>query len=136
MSVKLNETISPVLSALQMKEAMEQLPQALSSLIGNSILQAMYGYGCYLHPELCYIPVKVGTTWLERFIRESLQQRIVVPCQSDLVFIMQEGGLEVEFCHEGHIHVSGTNQELVSRFLLVPEFAFIAKAGTSHGSPA
>jgi hypothetical protein len=131
MSAKPNEVISAVLSSSEMQKAIENLPQALNSIMGNSLLQAMYGHGCNLHAELCYIPVKVGTSWLERFIHNSLQQRIVVPCESDFIFIIQEGKLEVEFCHEGHIHISGTNPELIGKLLENPVFAFISTVGIS-----
>ena len=132
MSAKIDESVSPILSAVDLLQVMEQFPSVLNALLGNVIIKAMYGYGCHLHPELCYLPVQVGTSWLQRFIRESLQQQIVVPCQSDFIFIIQDGELEVEFCHEGHVHISGTNPILVAEFLQSPAFAFIGKAGASQ----
>jgi hypothetical protein len=130
--MKPNERISPVVSPPQLRGAMEALPQALISLLGNSIVHATYGYGCHLHPELCYIAVKVGTSWLGRFIDESLQQRIVVPGESDFIFVAREGELEVEFCHEGHVHLSGTNQNLMSQLLAMPVFAFTSGTESSR----
>ena len=122
MATKPNELVSPVVPPLQQREAMEALPDALACIVGNEILRATYGHGCHLHPELCYIPVRVGTSWLARFIHDSLHQRIVVPGESDFILVVRDGELEIEFCHEGHIHVSGTNHDLIAKLLAIPVF--------------
>ena len=129
--MKQNEHIATIESPESMRAAMECLPAVLAKLLGSEIVLATYGWGCNLHPELCYIPVQVGTSWLGRFIEDSVQQRIVVPGYSDFIFSVRTGELEIEFCHEHHIHISGTNTSLISAILAVPAFS----AATLHQPP-
>lgn len=126
MTTRPNEVVSNVRSPDELLAAIEGLPAILRALAGETIVSAYYGYGCNLHPDICYLPMKVGTAWIDRFIRDSLQQRIVVPGKSDFSFTIHGGKLEVEFCHDGHIHVSGTDIDLHKRFLEQPPFTALA----------
>ena len=132
MAEKTNEQVIADASLEQRRKALDALPALLVSLLGSQVISATYGYGSYLHPDLCYIPMKVGTSWLERFIRESLEQRIVVLGESDFTFFVQDGRLEIEFCHEGHIHVSGTDRQLIAEVLRHPAFAS-GQSSVAHG---
>ena len=123
-----NETVRSVPSPEALRRAMEALPTVLRDLVGEAIVTASYGYGCHLHPDICYLPMKVGTRWIDRFIRESLEQKIVVPGKSDFSFIVPDARLEIEFCHLGDIHVSGADVALLDRFLSHPAIAAIGLA--------
>ena len=120
---KPNERVSLEHSEDNLQRAMEALPEALLALLGNEVIQAMYGYGAFLHPDVCYKPMKVGTQWLHRFVKDSLDQRIVVPGKSDFIFLVRDGQLEVEFCHDAHVHISGSNLSLVEALTKHPSFA-------------
>ena len=54
---------------------------------------------------------------LDRFITESIEQRIFVPGDSDLTIAAPDDRLSVMFCHEADILVSGTDLELVAHFV-------------------
>jgi hypothetical protein len=95
----------------ELVEAMRALPTFLQKHFDGSILKAMYGYGCNLHPQLCYSVMDVGVSWVERFIEDSLKQNIVKPGDSDFIIEVPEQQLIITFCHEGDIHVGGTNFE-------------------------
>jgi hypothetical protein len=73
------EWVSAPLQAEQLKDVLESLPVVLRELLGDALIKAMYGSGCNLHMDLCYVPMTVGTTWSDRFIKDSLEQHIFVP---------------------------------------------------------
>lgn len=91
--------------------AMRALPAFLQKHFDKSILKAMYGYGCNLHPQLCYAIMDVGVSWVERFIEASLKQNIVEPGESDFIIEVPDQQLIITFCHEGDIHTRGTSLE-------------------------
>jgi hypothetical protein len=126
--------VSEVLSADELRDAIEVLPEVLGALLGDGIITATYGWGCNLHPDLCYLPMKVGTRWLERFVRDSLKQQIVVPGESDFWFSVPDKRLDLVFCHEGHIHVGGVDSELQAKLLEVEQFGLL-KVGRAHRVP-
>ena len=136
MSSRPNERVSSELSGEELRAAILALPTVLKELVGNCILVATYGHGSYLHPDLCYTPMKVGTSWLDRFVHDSLDQRIIVPGKSDFSFVVPEGRLEIEFCHDGHIHVSGSDTELLGRLLAKPQFTSVNRRGSSKADDA
>ncbi len=110
---KPNEHVSVELTYAQIIDGLRALPVALRAIVGDSLIVATYGYGSRLHPELWYVPMRVGMSWLPRFIDESLDQRIFVPGSSDLIFNLGNGAVEVEFCHDAHLHLSGTDERLL-----------------------
>jgi hypothetical protein len=123
MVVEPNERLSSQLTEARILELLRALPTTLASLLGSEIVEAMYGWGADLHIDLCWKPMEVGTAWLDRFIRESLDPAIVVPGEADFIFTVRAGALKIRFCHESDLHVSGTDQELISRFLSHPPFS-------------
>ncbi len=97
----------------------EQLLQAVTSLCSflrdhskETIVHAEYGFGCKLHPALCYRDMDVGVGWLDRFIADSLRQEIVALGHSDFYISIPKNRLTVLFCHEGDIHVRGSDLEI------------------------
>jgi hypothetical protein len=59
--------------------------------------------------------LRVETKWASRFIKDSLEQRIFVPAESDLHFELPDGQLRLLFCHDDDVHVSGSDDELRER---------------------
>lgn len=118
-----NEQVSRQLTEAECLELLRALPSVLANLLGSEIIEAMYGWDANLHIDLCWKPMEVGTAWLDRFIRESLNPAIIVPGKSDFIFIVRGGALEIRFCHESDLHVSGTDLELISRLLAIAPFS-------------
>ena len=123
MEVQDYEWVSASASPTEIQAILEALPTLLNQLLGNCLVKAMYGWGCNLHMDLCYVPMTVGTQWIERFIRESLEQRIVVPANSDFYIELPEERLEILFCHEGDIHVCGPDEDLCNKVLSAVPFS-------------
>jgi hypothetical protein len=123
MAAEPTEQVSPQLTDAQILELLRALPTTLTDLLGSERVEAMYGWGANLHIDLCWKPMEVGTAWLDRFIRESLNPSIIVPGQSDFIFTVRGGALEIRFCHESDVHVSGTDSELICRFITTPPFS-------------
>ncbi len=95
------------------QRALEGTPLFLREVLGDIVISATYEFGCNLHDELLYRPMKVGTRWLDRFIHGSLEQGIVVPGQSDFRIVVGRDRLDALFCHEGDIHLEGKDEALV-----------------------
>lgn len=123
MAAEPNERVSRQLTEAECLDLLRALPTTLANLLGSEIVEAMYGWGANLHIDLCWKPMGVGTAWLDRFIRESLNPTIIVPGGSDFIFTVRGGALEIRFCHESDLHVSGTDQELISRFIAMAPFS-------------
>lgn len=110
---------SPICTRLLSKEEIESvlsgLPALLDQLVGSCILSAEYGTECNIHNDLQYHPMAVGIGWLSQFLAESIDQRIYVPAKSELSITTPDRGLEMVFCHEHHIHLSGRDAALIRR---------------------
>jgi hypothetical protein len=117
---------SGALSSTEIRRAMMALPAAFQQLLGDTIIIAYYGWGCILHADLQYVPMRVSTHSLEGFVRESLGQEIVIPGGSDFCFTVPEGRLEILFCHEGDIHLKGSDSLLLDALQASGFFAHIA----------
>lgn len=128
------EWVSAPLGAQRLQSVLQSLPVVLKELLGDTLIKAMYGWGCNLHMDLCYAPMTVGTRWADRFIKDSLEQRIFMPARSDLYFELPDERLELLFCHQGDIHVSGPDDEL--REKLFASTAFSDLAFTKHRKQA
>ncbi|MFA6958110.1 MAG: hypothetical protein WC538_19755 [Thermoanaerobaculia bacterium] len=102
------EYTSPPLSSEELEKLWELFPQALRELLGDGIVLVSYGTLSKLHPDLWYVPMKVGTAWMDRFLRESIEQGISGPAEADIFFQLPEGGPEILFCHEGDVHISAS----------------------------
>jgi len=134
------EWVSESRSSAELQAAMESLPELLRTLVGNCLIKAMYGWGCNLHMDLCYVPMRVGTQWIDRFIRESLEQSIVVPGKSDFYVQLPDERVEIMFCHESDVHVSGPDEEMRNKILGSPPFGAFAfkkrRKEAQQGAPA
>jgi hypothetical protein len=100
-----------------LEAGMRALPGFCRGALGKALVTAFYEFGCNLPGDLLYLPIRVGTQWMDRFIKDSLDQRIVVPGRSDLRFVVEGGRLEALFCHEGDIHLKGTDSGLLKGFM-------------------
>lgn len=106
--------LSRSLEADDLEAGMRALPGFCRQTLGDALVTAFYEFGCNLPGDLLYLPIRVGTQWMDRFINDSLQQRIVLPGESDLRVVVEGGRLEVLFCHEGDIHLEGTDADLLN----------------------
>jgi hypothetical protein len=108
--------VTKLLKPEEIRKALHELPAFLKSeLSSDTILTAVYGWGCNLHPDLCYQNMRVGIGWIDKFINDSLRQEIVIPGDSDFTIEIPENKLQIVFCHEGDIHTGGTDIELQKR---------------------
>ena len=112
---KNDTTYTRVLSEDEIQSVIIGLPSLLKALAGDCIVVAHYGWACNIHPDLQYKPMEVGISWLDRFLSESIEQRIFVPASSDLSVATPNDGFELLFCHESDIHLSGKNEQLVQQ---------------------
>ena len=101
---------------------MLEMPEVMYKQLGDCTIVAEYGYGCELHSSLLNRSMEMPMMALERFIADSLRQQIVLPGESDFLFVVPEGRLEVLFRHEGDIHVGGADEGLVDRFVASEPF--------------
>ncbi len=114
--------VTQPLTADQMRSAMLALPSFLREEIpSGTLLTASYGWGCQLHPDLCYRDMQVGIGWLDRFISDSLKS-IVVPGDSDFTINAPNDRFVVHFCHEGDIHTGGSDKALQKRLWIRAPF--------------
>ncbi|HWP59125.1 MAG TPA: hypothetical protein VNL14_14625 [Candidatus Acidoferrales bacterium] len=113
------------LSSEETRRALRSLPRVLAELVGETIVSARYGWGSSLHADLQYVPMRLTTAALERFVEDSLAQEIVVPGSSDFCFVVGERRLEILFCHEGDIHLDGDDPLLIERLQKSGYFAEI-----------
>jgi hypothetical protein len=125
-TVKTTELIhhSRTLTADEWRAMFVTLPEFFRSITSPAaILGAEYGFGCEIHPDLQFIPMRVGIGWFDRFLRDSVAQRIFLPGSSDMSIFEPEKRLIVDFCHEGDIHVRGSDSALVARFISDERYA-------------
>jgi hypothetical protein len=101
------------LSEAEVQSVISGLPSLIRVLVGDCIVVAEYGWTCNIHNDLQYKPMEVGIGWLDRFLAESMDQRIFVPAHSDLSITTPNGGRQIQFCHESDIHLSGQDTSLV-----------------------
>ena len=111
------------LSIEERSEALFALPAALISLLGQHKLIAYYGWSCKIHGSLHYVPMEDRTDHIQYLIEDSVEQRIVTPGESDFYFEVPEEQLEILFCHECDIHVDGTNEDLMRRFMATEPYS-------------
>jgi hypothetical protein len=104
------------------RQAIEATAVFLQEALGEALITATYEFGCNLHDDLLYRSMKVGTSWLDRFVRQSLDQRIVVPGGSDFRLVVEGERLEVLFCHEGDIHLAGREAALLDGLRAAPAY--------------
>ncbi len=61
--------------------------------------------------------MRTDTERLGWFIKDSLEPKIIVPGKSDLLIDTVDKRLELNFTHESFIHLSGTDEELLQKFM-------------------
>src|SRR5690606_27743282 len=88
-------------------------------------LRIQYGTGARLHGSLLYIPMSVSSDVLPFVLEDSLEQQIILPGASDLLIDSADDELRILFCHESDIHVDGSNEALLQRFISCPELTAI-----------
>jgi hypothetical protein len=114
---------SEYLSKEQMRSALLSLAGAFRDLLGEHEIVAMYGWATKIHDDLHWQPMKDDTRWLQHLIEESIDQRIVIPGESDFLFEVPEKRLELKFCHESDIHLDGSDDELLHQFMNTEPFS-------------
>jgi hypothetical protein len=107
----------------QMHAALKALPVVLHNLLGEHKIVAMYGWATNLHHSLYWQPMEDDTRWLQYLIDDSIDQRIVIPGESDFIFEVPVKRLEVTFCHESDIHLDGSDDALLKRFMATEPFS-------------
>ena len=107
----------------QMHAALLALPGILQTLLGEHKIIASYGWAAKIHGDLMYKPMREDTRWIQYLIEDSIEQRIVVPGESDFRFEVPEGRFDLLFCHECDIHLDGSDDELLQRFMATEPFS-------------
>ena len=135
------EYVSPLLSEAEVGRVWGGLPDALKEIVGDAVLTVWYGASSGLHPDLWYVDMGVGTGWLDRFMRESVERGISRPGETDLHVILPGRGVEVLLCHESDVHVRGETESAVRDVLDHPAFvalfgehAFVPRPEVSRGA--
>jgi len=76
---------SEYLTADQMASALKQLPAVLLGIFGECWFTTYYGWATNIHEDLQYKTMRVRTDRMQRFIEDSVEQRIVVPGEIRLI---------------------------------------------------
>lgn len=106
-----------------MHNAILALPKVLQSLLGEHKIIASYGWATKIHGDLQYKPLREDTRWLQYLIEDSIEQRIVIPGESDFRFEVPDDRLDVMFCHESDVHLDGSDDEHLQRFMETEPFS-------------
>ena len=107
----------------QMHALLLALPKALLSLLGEKRVVASYGWAARIHGDLFYKPMRENVLTLQYLIEDSIEQRIVIPGESDFRFEVPEGRLDILFCHESDIHLDGMDEDLMRRFMATEPYS-------------
>ena len=119
---KSQEYHSRQLSSAEFESAMDVLPALIEQFVGNELFTVMYGFGCDIHNDLTYVPMRVMPRHLSGFLRDSIAKRIFQPGDVDLHIEIPTDRMTITFCHEGDLHFGGSDSELVERFLSASPF--------------
>src|SRR5689334_10971036 len=107
----------------KLHSALLALPGVLQVLLGEHPIIASDGWSAKIHSDLYYKPMREDTLWLQYIIEDSIEQRIVIPGESDFRFEVPENRLDLLFCHDSDIHLDGADDELLQRFMQSDPFA-------------
>lgn len=113
---------SEYLTTDQMISSLQGLPSVLLEMFGESQFTAYYGWATNIHVDLQYKPMRVSTSVMQWFIKDSISQKIFVPGESDLLLYSSEEELQLTFCHENDIHIDGSNGELMQKLMTSAPF--------------
>lgn len=106
-----------------MLSLMLALPDVLRELLGRHKVVATYGWAAKIHDDLRWKPMNDDTASLKVLVQNSIDQRIVIPGESDLIIEVPDGRIEIKCCHECDIHLDGTDEILIQRFMTTDPFA-------------
>jgi hypothetical protein len=101
----------PITSSQVLDEAPEIAK--LLRLSGIDDVVVYYGWGSRLEINQLWTPIHVKVEDLPGFVRDSVEQGIFSPGNSDLIIEDKDGTLTFLFCHESDIHLMTKNQELI-----------------------
>jgi len=110
-----NEICTRLLSEAEVLAVVAGLPAFIRELAGDCIVTIEYGWACNIHVNLQYQGMDVGISSLDRFLSDSIDQRIFRPAESDLTVATPNDDFKLLFCHESDIHLSGRDESLVRR---------------------
>src|SRR4051812_46729153 len=82
----------------QIRAALLALPKVLESVLGDHEVVAYYGWATNIHSDLQWKPMRMLTTTMEFFTEDSLEHRIFVVAESDMLFTVPDKRLEILFC--------------------------------------
>jgi hypothetical protein len=108
---------SEYLQKEEIRNALVALPEVLNSLLGKQRIIATYEWGSNIHGNLHHVPMNLDTERLPYFIEDSIDQRIVVPGESDVRFQVPVDRISILFCHESDIHLDGVDDGLLEQFM-------------------
>ena len=111
------EICSGILPKTKIDKFLKVLPSFLNEFIREPIYIVKYGWGCNIHNDLHYQPMQVGINWLDRFINESIEQRIYKPGESDLYIETKDNSIVILFCHESDIHIKAIEKERLEKLV-------------------
>src|SRR5262245_25055363 len=114
--------ISGFLTDAEIEQAICALPEILRGSLGDCIVICWYGYGTDLHPALQWVNMEVHTQALDRFVKDSLRQQIVLPGRSDIGFRLPGQRGEILFDHEGEIVLRAEDEWLLTQLQNDPCF--------------
>lgn len=110
------------LTSEQMHELLVALPDSLMRMLGEHKIIVYYGCSTNIHGGLQWKPMNHQTQWLQWLIEDSIEQKIVIPGESDFHFEIPEKRLQITFCHESDIHLDGEDDELLHQFMATEPF--------------
>ena len=110
------EYVSAYVSSKEAERIYRELPRLLVDALGDTVVTVMYGSLSSIHPDLWYKPMSVGTSWFDRFLRESVDMGIIGPGEADLVITLP-GGCGITLCHEKDVHIQAETVEAIESFL-------------------
>jgi hypothetical protein len=117
---------SRVIEQAEWASAIDALVAFLREAFPDTIVTAEYGFGCHIHADLTYVSMRIGVGWLDRFFRDSIEQRIFIPGESDLYVHTPQKELSLLFCHEADIHVACTDRALLQKLFSIAPFSQFA----------
>ncbi len=86
------------LDAKQLRAGLLAMSDVLLEYLGaNVIMIAIYGWDSGLHPALCHKEMQVSLERLQRFLKDSMRQEILIPGISEFSLRSPEDMIRIEF---------------------------------------
>ena len=80
---------------------------------GIEDLAVYYGWGSRLEINQLWTPIDIKVEDLPAFVRDSVEQGIFSPGNSDLIIEDKAGSVKFLLCHESDIHLTTENLKLI-----------------------